>query len=91
MGLSLVAHLETMFQRSQIGVGPYQAAVFFFGQQMGLMKPAQGRQGISFPNRREAAPENQLQGLDDKFDFPNPPGSEFDVVFGQQMGTGLLE
>jgi hypothetical protein len=85
--LLVVDALQQVFQTAQEQIGLAQGLRVAFRQQVQLLNGAQRRQQRAGLQRRLAPAANQLEDLNDKFDFTNAARAELDVVFQPRRRT----
>ncbi len=80
MGLALLDDLDAVLHRAQEDVRLPQDTVFFDLDQPLPIQDLQGLHGVFFTQCRVFSGIDELQGLDEKLDFPDPAPSQLEVA-----------
>src|ERR1700722_3044993 len=78
--LLLMLDLQTMFDAAQENVSISEQAHLIGRKKVQLFQSNQGFQGVSLLEEGVSGPVQELQGLQDEFDFPDASVSEFHVT-----------
>src|SRR5262245_45215523 len=79
MRLSIVDHLQLVFDIAQEKVGAVERFELRLGNQLLLSKRLESTNSVAAENVRRIRAVADLQGLNNEFDLSNPPRTELDV------------
>ena len=81
VGLLLGLDLQAVLDTAQKEIGLIEREHFFSRKKIELAQRTQGLQRACLLEKRVARAVDELERLDNKFDFANPTGAELDVPF----------